>query len=356
MLCLFRLLDHRRRRRWCLVVVVQRPRRWRCEVAQGRGCRGRNAAAVIARELLERLAGGQDAACVLAVQQASQFLDSGAADHGERAVDGFLHLGRERRRLGDRLRTARDDELALNAEGPLSRRLIRCRGPYLVIDVVVELVERYHAILVAVGVTGLQTFDERAREHRRRQLVCVGQFVALECVLHSARRCDHRAPAAAELRLYSDSRAGPGCHPALECPGITAVQQQNNPPRTAAVHPPIDEFGGHPGRRQPAQRRVRHCEVQFAVLIFDAVARKVQEQQIIGDTIGEEFLDGKSDLIGRCVQQRPHVKAANGRILQYSRERTRIAGRRSQLPQAIVLITIACDDQRAATASHRATS
>jgi len=61
---------------------------------------------------------------------------------------------------------AGDDQLALDPERPLARRLVRRGGPDFVVDVVVELVERDQAVLVAVGLAGLKAGHQRAGEDR----------------------------------------------------------------------------------------------------------------------------------------------------------------------------------------------
>jgi hypothetical protein len=98
-----------------------------------------------------------------------------------------------------------DDQLTLNPEHPLTGCLVGRGGTNFVVHVVVELVEPDQTVLVAVGVTGLQTRDQRIREHRRPALGGVGQFVALEGVLHRARRRDHCSATSAELGLDPDA-------------------------------------------------------------------------------------------------------------------------------------------------------
>jgi hypothetical protein len=94
--------------------------------------------------------GGKRQPCVQALQQARQLLHRRGADGGERALDRLLQLTRQRRGRGDRPRAAGDDQLSLNAEGPLAGRLVGRDRPHLVVDVVIQLIESDHAVLAPV--------------------------------------------------------------------------------------------------------------------------------------------------------------------------------------------------------------
>ena len=107
----------------------------------------------------------------------------------------------------------------------------------------------------------------------------------------------------------------------LERARITAVQQQHHPPGAAAVHPPVDELGGHGSRPQPPQPGVSRSEVQLAVFVLDSMTGEVQQQQIIGLAVGEELLHRQVHLVSGLIEQGAHLEIADDRITQYRRKR-----------------------------------
>ena len=157
--------------------------RRRCLVAERGGGGGGHGAAVVVREPFQGSPGGQRHALVPAAQDPGQLLDRPGPDSGQPALHRLLEVGRQRRGCGDRAAAAGDVQLPLHAEGPLAGRLVRGGRPHLVVDVVIKLVQPDQAVLVPVGLPGLQPLHQCAGEHRRCRL---GRIGCLEGVLHRA--------------------------------------------------------------------------------------------------------------------------------------------------------------------------
>jgi hypothetical protein len=214
---------------------------------------------------------------VATAQQALELLDRAGPDPGQRVIQRLLELGRESGGRRDGMAAARDVELTLHAIGPLAGCLVRGGVADLVVDVLVQLVECDHAVLVEVRLPGLEALDERAGEYRRRWRGALGKLLALERILERAGRGDHRAAAAAKALVDVNRRAAPGRHASLERARVAAVEQQHHAPGPAAVHAAVDELRRDRGRAEAAQLGVPGGEVELAVLVLDAVAGEVQQ-------------------------------------------------------------------------------
>src|SRR5262249_24091252 len=146
-------------------------------------------------QALEGELGGQREAGVSGLDETLQLVDCTSPYPGQRVVDGLLQSVRQRRGSGDRPAAAGEGQGGLQVEGPLARCLVRSEAAYPLVHVVVEFIQSDVAVLVTVGVAGLQALDERAGEHRRARAAVVSQVLALKGVLHGAGRGDDGATA-----------------------------------------------------------------------------------------------------------------------------------------------------------------
>ena len=158
-----------------------------------------------------------------------------------------------------------------------------------VAHVVVELANRDPAVLVAVGLAGLERLHDRAREHRRASLA--GQLVALEGVLHRVGRRDDGAPAAAQVVVDVDALAGPEPQPPRDRAAVAAVEQHQHVAGTASGHLAADELGRDRRRVEVSDLGVGGGEVQLATVVLEPVAGEVQEQERVTRAVAEECGD-----------------------------------------------------------------
>ena len=198
----------------------------------------------------------------------------------------------------------RDDDLALLSERPFAWRLLGRVVEHVVVDVVVELVDRDLAVFVAVGGAAAEPFDQVVREQRVLDLA--DDLVAFPGVLRRVGRGQDDAPAAGafEGRGRADGRALRGFAAVAERAAVAAVEHEDQALRRAAIHPRrhIRGFDGGAGEHRPLG--VAHGQIQVALLVAHAVAGEVEQQQIVAVFGIEESRDGLADGREAFVEER----------------------------------------------------
>jgi hypothetical protein len=78
----------------------------------------------------------------------------------------------------------------------------------------------------------------------------------------------------------------------------------------------------------------------------------MQQQEIIGASVGEELLDREVHFVRRPIEQRAHVEVPDFWILQDRGQRSRVARGSTQLLHARIAVGVARDDEGATDLSH----
>ena len=267
------------------------------------------------------------------------------ADTRQGALQRLVDLGRK---PGDRHSgVLGDDDLPLLAERPLARRLLGRVVEDVLVDVVVDLVDRDLPVLVAIGGSAAQAFDQVVREER--VLDVADHLVALPGVLRRVGCGQHDASAAGALerRGGADGRALRRFGPEAECAAVTAIEDQHEALRRAAVHPRghVRRFDG--GAREHRSLGVAHGEIEVALLVTNAVAGEVEEQEVVAMLGVEEPGDRLAHGREAFVQERDDfVETADAWRLENLGERADVdVGRREPRETRILILAVA-DDER----------
>ena len=312
---------------------------------------GRDPAAVVLGEVAERAARRRRDGRVVAREQPRELAHDPLAHAGERAVDRVAQLGRQLRRADRRdVGAASEVELALEVAEHV-RGLVGGDLADLLADVVVELLDRDAVVLVAVGLARLEPLDDGGREHGR--VAGPRQLLALERVLHRARRGEDHAAVAAEVVVEVDAVAAAEGQAARDRAAVAAVEQRDHLARAAAGHLPADELRGHRGGVELGDLGVGRSEVQVAAVVLEAVAGEVQEQQVVARALGEERGDPAAQRGLRLVDSEVDLEVADLGVVQHARERLGVGRRRAQAAQLRVVVAATGDDQSEA-AGHGA--
>jgi hypothetical protein len=96
----------------------------------------------------------------------------------------------------------------------------------------------------------------------------------------------------------------------------TAVQQQNDPPRPAALYLLVHERGGDTAGCEAIYLRCRYGKVEITCRIPDAMAGEVQHQQVIRAAVSEEPLNLFADQVARLIDKSFDLVPADRGILQ----------------------------------------
>lgn len=261
---------------------------------------------------------------VRARQAAAQFRHR--AQPGERVLrrDRGGEVGRDRGRLDAAAPAAGQVQLALHLD-VAARRLLRVALAHPVEQVLVQLAQRDPAVLVAVGLARAQALHQRGGEHRRLRDPAFGQPGAFEGVLDGVRRRDHRAAAAA-AEAVQDVRVPRRAHrdTLAERAAVTAVQQQHDTARTALLQALLDEVRGHRRRAEPVRAGVAGGEEQLAGVVLQAVAGKVQQEDVVGTALGAEVLDLRLHHVRGFVAHHPDFEVADRAVGQHTGEGVRV--------------------------------
>ena len=94
-----------------------------------------------------------------------------------------------------------------------------------------------------------------------------------------------------------------------------------------------EPVGLHAGRGQPVPDGVTCGEVEPSPLVHEAVARQVQEQEVVRPPVGEEVLDGHAHLMRPVVHHRGDREPADLRVGQEVTKVRGITGRGTQPTQ-----------------------
>ena len=261
------------------------------------------------------------------------------ADARQRALQRFLDLRRQFR--DDDAWVLRDDDLALLAECPFARRLLGRLVEDVVVDVVVELVDRDLSVLVAVGGAAAQAFDQVVGEERI--LDVADHLIALPRVLRRVGGRQHDAAAAGPLegRCRADRRSLGRLGADAEGAAVAAVEHEDEALRCAAVHPRRHIRGFDGGAGEHGAFGIAHGQIQVALLVPHAVAREVEQEQVVAMLRVEEPRDRLTDGREAFVQEgRDLVEGADPRRLQDLGERADIDVRRRELGEPRVLVRL----------------
>ena len=128
------------------------------------------------------------------------------------------------------------------------------------------------------------------------------------------RRRLRRCGLSRELIEGSDAVVGFCDHAAGEGSAVAAIEDEELGARTAALHDVIDEAGGDGGGEQARGTGVCGGEVEAAVHIFDAVPGEVEQEQVVGEAVVEEFFDSAGDLVMRAIDEFFDLEVADGGV------------------------------------------
>ena len=318
--------------------------------AREHGLRGlRDAPAVVIREPLERLARDRSELRARRHRQARELADRALADARKAAPRGRLEVGRKRRSAG----AAGNHDVTAHGAAH-ARRLVRRPVAHLLLHIVVEVVDRDRAVAVRVGLAAPQALDEAAREQRAglrgAELVDAGGVRLLERVLELIRGGQGHAAVPVEAMLDPGRERALGHEPLAERAAVTAVEQHDDRAGAALVHRLVDEAVVDGGRSHPLQLGARRREVEAPVLREDAVAREVEEQEVLPAALAEEVLDPLLDRVGGLIDQPLDLEAADRLVPEHLGERLDIARRRAQRRQPWIDVGGAGDQQSAPSA------
>jgi hypothetical protein len=301
-------------------------------------------------DLGQRLARPGGDGQVVARQPRPQFGDRAEAAEHIRVGHRGAQVGRDRLRTDPAPPAASEIQLALHLD-VTARRLVRVHLAYAVEHIVVQLIERDPAVLVAVRLAGRHALDQRRGKHGRAPARLVGQPVALEGVLHRTGGGDHRATATAAQLAAGEAVEHVGVarradrHSLAERSAVAAVQEQHDAPRPARPHASLHEVGRHRRRPEPIGPRVAGGEEQLAGLALQTVTGEVQQEYVVRPAVGEQVLDVRTDDVRRLVAHHAHVEAADLWVAQHTAQRVGVRPRREQVPQSFVLVLVVGDDQ-----------
>ena len=326
----------------------------------GSGRGGRHRSAVVVDHPLERRAGPRGDRQVRALGEARQRVDAAEPSRREGMLDELEELNRDRRRNHHSLRVPRQDQVPLESELPLAGRLVRRLLADPLEDVVVQLAERDHAVLVAIGLAGGEALDQRAREDRRLLGDRVGKVRPLERELHRVRRGDnHPTSTPAELGvallelIRHVERAGrTRDHATLERTAVAAIEEEDDSLRPAPPHQPVDE--GRIDRRRGEECRPGICrgKVEFAAVVLEPVAGEVHDDEVVRPTARQHGLDPLADRRARLVVQDLDLELAQVRVAEGLREGVSVGTRCAELAQPGIPIPVGRNDQGNALTPH----
>ena len=202
-------------------------------------------------------------------------------------------------------------------------------------------------VLVAIGSAGAQPFDHVVR--KQRVLDLPENLVAFPGVLCRIGRGedDPSAPGALEGRRRPDRGALRRFGTVAERTTVAAVEDEDEALRCAAIHARrhIRGFDGRAGEH--GAFGVAHGQIQMALLVAHAVAREVEQEQVVAMLGVEEPRDRLADGREPFVQEgNDLVEGADARGLQDLGERADIDVRRRELGEPGVLVLAVPDDER----------
>ena len=143
-------------------------------------------------------------------------------------------------------------------------------------------------------------------------------------------------------------------HASRESAAVATIQNQHLAPRAAARHHIAEGSCRDGGASEKFAVGIGHGKVQQTLFILEAMAGKIEQQQIVLGAVGEKRFNFPVDLMRRLVQQSFHrSKTADGRVSQKPRQGFGILGWCHQLPQTRVLVIGNGDDERRAVFVHR---
>ncbi len=224
---------------------------------------------VVVRHLLQRVPGTGGGRKIVAGEPMPKLGDRAAPGEDARIGHGRPQVRRHGQRLDPASPAPRQVQLALQVEAP-ARGLVRVLVADPVEDVVVQLVQRDLAVLVAIGVPGDQALHQGVGEDRRLWPGLFGQLVTLEGVLHRGGRGDDGLPAPSGPRALPGEAvqhvdvAGRAHHgPFGEGSAVAAVQEQHDALGPATAHAALDEVGRNGGGAETVGASVAGGEEQL---------------------------------------------------------------------------------------------
>ena len=119
------------------------------------------------------------------------------------------------------------------------------------------------------------------------------------------------------------------------------------------IHDVVDPAGGNGGGAQALVERVREGVVKLAVIVGDAVAREIQDEEIVTLLVAKEGLDLFANLRRKLVSKDIHLEVADGGITEDNSKGFGVLGRCDKGAEKWVLVLPVRNDERASR--HSAT-
>ena len=194
---------------------------------------------------------------------------------------------------------------------------------------------------------GAEPFDHVVREQRVLDLA--ENLIAFPRVLCRIGRGedDASAPGAFEGRGRPDRRALCRLGAIAERATVTAVEDEHQTLRCAAIHPRrhIRGFDGRAG--EDLALGVPHRQIQVALLVAYAVAGEIEQQEIVAMLGIEESRDRPADGREAFVQEgNDFVEGADAGGAEDFRQRADVDVRRGEPSEARVVVLTVADDER----------
>ncbi len=220
---------------------------------------------------------------------------------------------------------------------------------HVLADVLVEVGVAHPSVVVAVRLPRTQSVDHRAGEPGRLGLE-LAEVAALPGVLGAVRRGEDR-PAVTVQRVL-EVHAGVALGPGQKGAAVAAVQQQDDGQGPAAAHLRVQEGGLDGGGTEQVPVRVAGREVQVAVVVLDAVAGDVQQQDVASAAVAEEPLDGPLHLVVPGVHHGLDPEVPDARVRQHLGQPLHVPSGRAQASQVGAVVLARGNQQGVAVAGH----
>ena len=266
------------------------------------------------------------------------------AQTGELAVLRFFDFGRQHRALGEGV--LREDDVAFLSIAPLAWGLPRRGVEDALVHVVVQLIDRDHAVIVTIGCAGLEAINQKVGEQRR--VGVADDAIALPGVLGGVGRGKDDASTPRPFERFSgpDADALGGLGAAGEGTAVAAVQHHHLTLRDTAIHSSGNECGLNRGPRQQPALAVAQRQIQMSLFVLHAVPGEIQQQEVVAPPAVVEAGHGLADRCTPLVEECRHlIELTDVRSLQDLREPLNVQIGSTQAAQVRVVVVTVADDE-----------